>query len=107
MGDTAAGRGRSGSAWPILIGAAVMLSLSMGLRQSLGLFVQPATRDLSLAVADFTLAVAAQNLIWGLLQPITGAIAAVYGFRAVMMGGAAIYAVGLLVLQQARFCFRE
>ena len=31
---------------PILIGAAVMLSLSMGLRQSLGLFVPPLTRDI-------------------------------------------------------------
>src|SRR5919206_97049 len=60
----------------ILIGAAVMLSLSMGMRQSLGIFVQPAVKDLSIAVADFTVAVAVQNLVWGFVQPRTG----VWGF---------------------------
>ena len=42
----------------ILIGAAVLLSLGMGLRQSLGLFLTPVTRDLALTAADFTLATA-------------------------------------------------
>ena len=58
----------------ILIGVSVMLSLSMGMRQSLGLFVQPVVRDLSIAVADFTLAVAVQNLIWGVLQTLSNAM---------------------------------
>ena len=102
MTTTAATRFRPGGTWAILVGTAVMLSLSMGLRQSLGLFVQPAARDLSLAISDFTLAIAAQNLIWGLLQPITGAIAAIYGFRRVMVAGAVIYSAGLLILQQAQ-----
>jgi hypothetical protein len=44
----------------ILIGAAVLLSLGMGLRQSLGLFLPPVTRDLALTAADFTLAIAVQ-----------------------------------------------
>ena len=39
------------AAAPILPGAALMLSLAMGLRQSLGLFVQPAIKDLSILVA--------------------------------------------------------
>lgn len=41
---------------PILVGASVMLSLAMGLRQSLGLFMPPLTRDTGLSVGDFTLA---------------------------------------------------
>ena len=49
-------------ALPILIGASVMLTLSMGLRQSFGLFMQPMTRDISISVSDFTLALAVQNL---------------------------------------------
>ena len=53
----------------------------MGLRQSLGLFMQPAVKDLGIAVAEFTLAVAVQNLAWGFLQPIAGAIAARFGFH--------------------------
>lgn len=86
---------------PILIAASVMLSLVMGLRQSIGLFVQPAVRDLSMAVADFTLAIAVQNLAWGVLQPIAGAWATRYGFRPVMIGGAIAYVLGLLALATA------
>ncbi|MEP6701622.1 MAG: MFS transporter [Betaproteobacteria bacterium] len=78
-----------------------MLTLSMGLRQSLGLFVQPAVKELSIAVADFTLAIAAQNLIWGFTQPLAGIWAVRYGFRAVMTVGAVLYALGMLVLASA------
>ena len=41
----------------LLIAAAAMLSIAMGVRQSLGLFLQPLTRDLGVAVADFTVAI--------------------------------------------------
>jgi hypothetical protein len=41
-------------ALPILIGTAVMLSLSMGILQIFGLFLQPITKDLALSVSDFT-----------------------------------------------------
>ncbi|HSH99590.1 MAG TPA: MFS transporter, partial [Reyranella sp.] len=69
---------------PILIAVALMLSISLGLRQSLGLFLQPLTRDLGLAVADFTIAIAFRNVAWGLLQPIAGGFAARVGFRQMM-----------------------
>jgi MFS family permease len=86
---------------PILIGAAAMLGLSMGLRQCFGLIVPAATRDLAVTVSDFTLAMAAQNLSWGLAQPIAGALAVRLGFRRVMIAGAVFYVVGLLVLAAA------
>ena len=86
------------AAAPILIGAALMLSLAMGLRQSLGLFVQPAIKDLSILVADFTLAIAIQNIAWGILQPVAGALAARIGFRPVVIAGALLYALGMLTL---------
>src|SRR3954469_22518040 len=63
----------------ILIGAAVLLSLGMGIRQSLGLFLTPVTRDLGLAAADFTLAIAMQNIVWGLSQAPVGAFADRFG----------------------------
>ena len=47
---------------PILIGASLMLTLSMGLRQSFGIFMQPLTRDIGISVSQFTLALAVQNL---------------------------------------------
>ena len=58
---------------PILIGASLMLTLSMGLRQSLGIFVQPLTHDIGISVSEFALAIAVQNLAWGILQPLAGA----------------------------------
>jgi predicted MFS family arabinose efflux permease len=85
-------------ALPILIGASVMLSLAMGLRQSLGLFMPPLTRDTGIAVSDFTLAIAIQNLSWGLLQPLAGAWAVRLGLRRLMVGGALLYIAGLLLL---------
>ena len=67
----------------------------MGLRQSLGLFMQPSVRELGIAVSQFTLAIAVQNLIWGFAQPFTGALAQKYGFRAIMTAGSVLYVLGL------------
>ena len=86
---------------PILIGASIMLTLSMGLRQSLGLFMQPLTQDIRISVSDFTLALAVQNLAWGFLQPLAGALTVRYGFRAVMVVGALLYVAGLALMAGA------
>jgi predicted MFS family arabinose efflux permease len=88
-------------ALPILIGASLMLSLSMGLRQSLGIFLQPLTRDVGISVSDFTLAIAVQNLAWGFLQPLAGALTVRFGFRAIMMFGALLYIAGLALMASA------
>src|SRR5205085_4920443 len=79
----------------ILIGAALLLTLGMGLRQSLGLFLPPVTRDLGVTAAQFTLSIAIQNIVWGLSQAPIGAIADRFGLRATMILGALMYVVGL------------
>src|SRR5207249_11466272 len=86
----------------ILLGAGVLLSLGMGIRQSFGLFLTPVTRDLAVTAADFTLAVAVQNIFWGLSQAPVGAIADRFGLRATIMTGAAIYVGGILVMTAAQ-----
>ena len=86
---------------PILIGASIMLTLSMGLRQSLGLFMQPLTQDIRISVSDFTLALAVQNLAWGFLQPFAGALTVRYGFRAIMVAGSLLYVAGLALMAGA------
>jgi predicted MFS family arabinose efflux permease len=86
---------------PILIGASLMLTLSMGLRQSLGIFMQPLTHDVGISISDFTLAIAIQNLAWGFLQPFAGAMTARYGFRAIMVAGAVFYIAGLSLMASA------
>jgi predicted MFS family arabinose efflux permease len=88
-------------ALPILIGASLMLTLSMGLRQSLGIFLQPLTHDVGISVSDFTLAIAVQNLAWGFLQPVAGALTVRHGFRAIMIVGSLLYVAGLVLLTNA------
>src|SRR6201996_4275044 len=86
---------------PILIGASLMLTISMGLRQSLGIFMQPLTHDIGISVSDFTLAIAVQNLAWGFLQPVAGALTVRYGFRAIMVIGGLFYIAGLALMATA------
>jgi MFS family permease len=85
----------------ILTGAAVMMSIGMGMRQSLGLFLPPVTHDLAIKAADFTFAVAVQNIAWGLSQAPVGAIADKYGLRPAMLAGGLIYVLGMLVMVSA------
>lgn len=88
--------------YPILLGAALMLSLSLGLRQSLGLFAPQLTHDLAISMSDFTLAIAIQNLAWGLLQAVAGAMVVKYGYRPLLVGGAVLYVAGLVLLATAQ-----
>jgi MFS family permease len=63
--------------------------------------MQPLTQDIAITVSDFTLALAVQNLAWGFLQPVAGALAVRLGFRPVMLAGAVFYVAGLLLLASA------
>ncbi|MGZ5865161.1 MAG: MFS transporter, partial [Xanthobacteraceae bacterium] len=85
----------------ILIGAALLLALGFGTRQSFGLFLPPITHDLAVTASDFTLALAVQNLVWGLSQALVGAFADRFGLRITLMAGALIYIAGLSVMGAA------
>ena len=87
--------------WSILAGAAVLLSLAMGMRQSFGLFQPSIIRDIGITTADFSLAAALQNVVWGITQPMVGLFADRYGTRWVMVTGVLIYAVGLVTMMLA------
>src|SRR3954465_9420052 len=84
----------------IICGCAVRL-LSFGPPWSLGFFTQPMGREFAWGRDVFGLALALQNLLWGLGQPIAGAVAARFGVLRVMMVGALLYAGGLLVMRYA------
>ena len=88
-------------ALPILVGASVMLTLGMGLRQSFGLFMPSLTKDIGIPVAQFTLAIAVQNLSWGILQPFAGALAVRLGYRPLMVSGTLAYLLGLVLIATA------
>jgi len=84
----------------IVCGCAIAL-LSFGPRSSLGFFIQPMGRDFSWGRNVFGLAFALQNLLWGLGQPLAGAIADRFGILRVMCVGALLYAAGLLMMRYA------
>ena len=84
----------------IICGCAIAL-LSFGPRSSLGFFVQPMGREFSWGRDVFGLALAIQNLLWGLGQPIAGAIADRFGVLRVMCVGAVLYAGGLFMMRYA------
>jgi len=93
------------SSWrtPLVImacGCAVAL-LSFGPRSSLGFFIQPMSREFAWGRDVFSLAIAVQNLLWGLGQPLAGAIADRFGLVRVMCVGALLYAGGLLLMRYA------
>ena len=76
----------------------LIISLCMGLRQSLGLFMRPMTVDLGITAATFGFSIALQNIVWGLSQPFIGAAADRYGPRPVLIGSALVYAAGLALM---------
>ncbi|MEZ4614156.1 MAG: MFS transporter [Caldilineaceae bacterium] len=80
----------------IIICGALMVLLSMGIRQSFGVFLQPITGDLGIGRESFSLAVAIQNIIFGL--PIIGLLADRYGARWVAITSALLYVAGLALL---------
>src|SRR5436305_1984164 len=81
----------------MICGCAIAL-LSFGPRSSLGFFIQPMSQEFSWGRDIFGLALAIQNLLWGLGQPLAGAIADRFGVLRVMCVGAILYGAVLLVL---------
>jgi predicted MFS family arabinose efflux permease len=84
--------------WPVVvISGALVIALSMGVRQVSGLFLRPVAIDLGLSREAFGIAVALQNLVWGLTQPLAGLLADRYGARPVVLVGGLMYVAGLAV----------
>ena len=89
------------NALPILIAASVMMSLAMGMRQCLGLFLPPMTQALALSASDFTFAIAVQNVVWGIAQAPLGAVGDRWGLRPVMVMGAMAYVAAMAIMTVA------
>ena len=79
----------------VLIYGGLMVTLSMGIRHGFGLFNLPITSANGWGRETFALTIALQNLIWGAMQPITGALADRYGAFKIMVAGGILYALGL------------
>jgi predicted MFS family arabinose efflux permease len=91
-----------GQAFAILGGAALMMTLAMGIRQNLGLFQAPASKELGIAISDFALAISVQQVAWGLSQPFAGIVADKHGTRWVALVGSVLFIAGVLLTATAQ-----
>ncbi len=87
-------RQQSNAYWLITLLAAALLMVTMGTRQSQGLFLSPLNTSTGLGIASISLAMAIGQFVWGAVQPIAGAIADRYGPGRVLAGGVLILALG-------------
>ena len=85
----------------IVFCASLVILLSMGTRQSFGLFQTPISGAFGIGIATFSLSLALQNLIWGISQPIIGAVADKFGSGRVIAVAGAFQSLGLVWLAYA------
>ena len=86
--------------WPVIAVAAFILLITIGMRMSLGLFLRPVVNTTDLSVAQFSLVIAVFQLMWGVAQPATGALADHYGAWKVLGGGALVLAAACFLIPQ-------
>jgi MFS family permease len=73
----------------------------LGVRHGFGLFLAPMSAEFGWGREVFAFAIALQNLIWGLAQPFTGALADRFGAAKVVLIGGVLYALGLVFMGMA------
>lgn len=101
--STSATKRSSGLSVPlvVLVAGSVIASLSLGVRSIFGLLQDDVIDALSVNRGQFGLAIAIQSIMWGLTQPVAGAVADRFGAARVIVFGAIAYAFGILLLATA------
>ncbi len=80
----------------VLMAGGVLL-ITMGIRQSVGLFVGPLNTETGLGITSISLALAIGQFVWGAVQPVAGAAADHWGARPVLLVGLLVMALGCLL----------
>ena len=83
--------------WLILLAAGGAFALTMGVRQSMGLFLSALNTSTALGVGSISLAFAFGQLWWGLTQPFAGAMADRVGAGRVIFAGLVLVAIGTFI----------
>jgi len=81
--------------WALVLISAGILAVTMGIRQSLGLFVSPLNTSTGLGIVTVSLALAVGQFAWGAAQPVFGVLAERIGSFRVIAFGALLLAAGL------------
>lgn len=83
------------SAWLVMLSSAAILMITMGARQSMGLFLSPINESTGLGIVSISFALAVGQFFWGLAQPVFGAIADKRGSYQVLVAGSLLLAIGM------------
>jgi predicted MFS family arabinose efflux permease len=97
MTDTINAHNRSPAVWLVLLAAAGTFALTMGTRQTMGLFLSPLNTATGLGIGSISLAFALGQLWWGLTQPFAGAVADKIGAGRVLFVGTLLVAFGTFI----------
>ena len=79
--------------WTTLFASGILM-ITMGTRQSMGLYVGPINTSTGLGIASISLALALGQFVWGVIQPVAGALADRQGPRVVLLSGVMLLALG-------------
>ena len=90
----AATKGGVNGTWAVTLAAAAILMVTMGARQSMGLFISPLNTSTALGITTISLALAVGQLMWGVIQPVAGAVADRYGPAKVLVAGIMLLSLG-------------
>ena len=85
---------RAGFSWRLAIAAGLILLITMGGRQTFGLFIAPLDQATGLGIVAISLAAAIAQFTWGLAQPVMGALADRFGTGRVIAAGGLMLALG-------------
>ena len=82
----------------VLASACTVILISMGLRQTFGLFFQAFEEGLGVTRTEFGLAIGVQMIFWGIFAPIFGLLADKFGGNKAVFLGFIIFALGIFML---------
>jgi predicted MFS family arabinose efflux permease len=88
--------------WVVVLAAGLIVGIAMGIRQVMGLYLPPMTRDLGIGREPFSSAMAVANLIWGIGAVFAGMVADRYGAGRVVVGGTIATMAGMYVMYAAQ-----
>jgi len=83
------------SVWLLLLCSAAILMITMGARQTTGLFVSPINTSTGLGIVAISFALAVGQFVWGAVQPVFGAFSDKFGSVKILIAGGILLALGL------------
>ena len=88
--------------WVVILAAGLIVGIAMGLRQVMGLYLPPMTKELGIGREPFSMAMAVANLVWGFGAIFAGMIADRYGAGRVVVAGTVATMAGMYLMYAAQ-----